>query len=331
VKGLIFPYETLGGGLVMELTKVRLDGDSAADELVVSDARVINLYETVSSSWRRVSFSVEVTSDREQLEQFESKFGQVLLTVVASCRPTNNRQTLRLNRSELDHARWWGDVELDRDNFRGRVELRAFLTGASSDLSHRPIGFSDDWGIHFDPPASLRLAGTLKVSWCDFKNGDAPALAKKFPDSSHVVDMGKSMPEILLNSSFEGLEPLLRDRRDRREEEQVMHDMQRMSIARSVWLALLCDALAAIRVGDDGEEPEWPDTEWQTEVLRRVLPEVEKTKSERELLRLAAADWRTHPGSAEFLSHAEAVIGDIIGANKALRKSVQTLERKGGA
>ena len=329
MKDLIFPYETLGGGFVLELTKLRLDGDCAASELVVSEGRLVNLYETVSSSWQRVSFNVEVISDRAQLEGFEHEHGQVLLTVVASCRPTNNRQTIRLGRSEVDHARWSGEVELDRDNFRGRVELRAILTGASSSLAHRPVGFSDDWVIHFDAPASLHLAGTLKVGWYDFKKDDAPDLAKQFPDSSHVVDMAKPLPEILLNTSFVGLEPLLRDRRDRREEEQVMHDMQRMSIARSVWMALLGDALAGIKTGDDGEEPDWPDAEWQAEVLRRVLPEINKSKSESELLRLAAGDWRTHPGSAEFLSHAEAVIGDIIGANKALRKSVQILERKG--
>jgi hypothetical protein len=329
MKDVIYPYPTLGGGLVMELSKLRLDGDDTGTKLVDAEIRLVNLFETMSSCWQRASFTLDIVADRAQLEEFETKHGQTLLTVIASCRPTNNRQTIRLQRSDLDRARWAGEVELDRGNFRGRVELRAILTCATNGMAHRPVGFSEMWCIHFDAPASLRLAGTLKVSWCDFKSAEAPVLAKQFSDSSHVVDIARSMPEIFLNKSFEGLEPLLRDRRDRREEEQVMHDMERMSIARSVWMALLCDAMAAIKSGDEGEDPEWPDAEWQAEILRRVLPEIDKTKSERELLRLAAEDWRTHPLSADFLSRAEAVIGEIIGANKALRKAVHILERKG--
>ena len=175
----------------------------------------------------------------------------------------------------------------------------------------------------------MRVRGTLRVRWVNFRAEDADPLAKQFPNSTHLAwfGAGEALPEVWLNSAFDGLEALLRDRKDRRGTEKGLHDMQRVSIARGVWMALVADALAAVRCGSDEDgsaEPDWPDAEWQSEVLRRVLPEVAPGKSDRELLALAATEWRTHPGAAEFYARAEAVIGDMIRANETLRRFVQT-------
>src|SRR6266480_5160264 len=94
-------------------------------------------------------------------------------------------------------------------------------------------------------------------------------------------------------------------------------------------MTLVTDSMSAIRNGEDDEEPEWPERGWHAEVLQRVLPEIDPTRSETELLHLAATEWRSHPGSATFLSRAEAAIGEIIQANKSLRKTMQTLMREG--
>lgn len=75
---------------------------------------------------------------------------------------------------------------------------------------------------------------------------------------------------------------------------------------------------------EEGGEPEWPEKPWQVEVLKMVLPEIAVGKSERELLRLAATEWQKYPGAGEFLSGAEAVVGDIVKANESLRRFVQT-------
>src|SRR5206468_2259939 len=99
--------------------------------------------------------------------------------------------------------------------------------------------------------------------------------------------------------------------------------------ARSVWMTLVADAMSAIRDAEEAEDPEWPERGWHAEVLRRVLPEIDSRRSETELLRLAATEWRRHPGSATFLSRAEAAIGEIIQANKSLRKTIQNLMREG--
>ena len=51
---------------------------------------------------------------------------------------------------------------------------------------------------------------------------------------------------------------------------------------------------------------------------------MDSSKSDAELLRMAADEWRSHPGAAVFYSRAEAIIGDIVKANETLRRFAQT-------
>jgi hypothetical protein len=325
----IYPYPTLASDLELKIAAVQVDGKAINTDFLLVSERVLNIYDAAISEWERLSFNVEVQCHAPTLAAYEAEHGQVVLTLVASCRPTNVRQRIELKRSEKDPSRWTGVVELDRDNFREKVALHGILTGNVESLPHRPVAFTDPWVIYFDPTDSFRVAGALRVVWVDFKSADAPPIAKQFSDSAYVVDLDKPMPEILLNSSFDGLEPLLRDSKDRSNVEKALHDTTRMAIARSVWMTLVNDSMAAIREGEDGDETEWPERSWQTEVLKRILPEIDATKSEAELLHLAADDWRKQSGSAVFQSRAEAVIGELTNANKTLRKAMQKLIREG--
>jgi hypothetical protein len=166
------------------------------------------------------------------------------------------------------------------------------------------------------------------VRWVDFKSPNAPQLARDFPDSTHVVSFAGGMPEVLLNSSFPGLEPILCDQTNRRGSDKALHDLQRTSIARSVWMALVSDSLAGVKLGDEEDPPDWPEDDWQREVLMLILREVAPGKTDTELLEMAANDWRNHPGAALFFSRAEAVIGDVVQANKMLRRFAQTYEQE---
>jgi hypothetical protein len=329
VKNTIYPYSTLKGELELLISDVRIDGDLVGPDSVLASDRLLTLHGLETKTWDRLSFRMDVQAPPSALRLFEDQHGPLALTIVASCRPTNVRHGIRLERSPQDPSHWSGSAELSRASFREKATLQAILTGTIDSVPCRPVSFSDQWSLYFDPSESFRIAGSLAVKWCDFKAESAPPIAKQFPDASYVVEMDKSLPEILLNSSFEGLEPLLRDTKDRSPVEQALHDSTRMSIARSVWMALLNDSVAGIKPGDDNDDPTWPDREWQAEVLKRILPEIDTAKSEAELLRLTANEWRTHPGSALFLSRAEAAIGEFVGANKSLRKSTQTLMRKG--
>jgi hypothetical protein len=323
---IIFPYETMEQPLGVRFYHPRLDGVPIVPSPPIGEERILKLYE-VPSKWQKLELDVEITTERQHVIDFERESGKFELVIVAHCRPTNSRQTFRPPRSEVDSTRWEGVLELDRDNFRDRVELRTILTSSRDDTPCRPVAFGDSWTVHLDEPASLRLRGTLPVKWVHFKASDAPALAQQFADSTHVVSLDGDLPAIWLNADFEGLEPLLKDRKDRRSSDKALHDMQRLSIARSVWMALVSDSMAAIPPIEGDEEPTFPETEWKAEVLRRLLPEIEPAQSERQLLRLAATEWRTHPGSATFLARAEAVVGEILKINESLRRFVQNYKQ----
>ncbi len=322
----LFPYATLPQPPAFQVADVRLDGASKPS-LINQEEAAVNLFE-VKPVWRRVELDFELTANQDAVQEFEQGYGGLSAVAVAHCMPTNARQPARLARSEFDPGRWEGTLELDRDNFRSRAVVIPVLTATVGGIPHRPVGSAAGWVVHFDEPESLRLRGTLRVRWVNFKAEDADPLAKQFPDSTHLTwfGAGQALPEVWLNSAFEGLEPLLRDRKNRRGVEKGLHDMQRLSIARGVWMALVADALTSVRVATDeagSDGPDWPEAEWQAEVLRRVLPEVAPGKADRELLDLAATEWRSHPGAAEFFSRAEAVVGEMIRANETLRRFVQ--------
>jgi hypothetical protein len=328
MKAMIFPYATLNDDVELAVTDVRIDGSPLPPDDVQPNG-LIALHSHDNQRWQRLTFRLDVQTNPGKLRLFEEEHGSVSLCVVASCRPTNTRQPIQVTRSTLDPSIWSGKAEMHRSQFRDKVHLEALLTAKVNGVPNRPIARSNAWTLYFDPSESLRIAGSLRVVWYDFKSDSAPPIARQFPESAYVVDLDRSLPEILLNKSFEGLEPILRDAKDRSPTELALHDITRMSIARSVWLALVHDAMSAIPSEEDGEEPVWPEREWHSEVLRRILVEIDPGKSEAELLRLAATDWRRHPGSATFAARAEAIIGEVIGANKALRKSTQALIRRG--
>jgi hypothetical protein len=327
LKDIIFAYGTLEPPPRLRVVAVRLDGSAWPALIKPADSRV-DLFEG-KAAWRRAELDLELAADREAVGVFEAQHGELAAVAVAHAAPTMVRQSARLARSSCDRARWGGTLELDRDNFRGRALLRSRLTASVGGVAHRPVAEPAGWAVHFDEPAGLRLGGRLRVRWVDFRAEGADPLARQFAESTHVVAFraADEPPELLLNASFEGLDDLLRDG-ERDGAGRGVHDLLRLGIARGVWLELVAVAMAAIRAEDDGggARADWPAAEWQREVLRRVLPRVAPGKPERELLELAATEWRTNPGAGEFYARTEAAVGDMIGADESLRRLIQARE-----
>lgn len=321
---ILYPYATVDADPALTVSAVRLDGASRP-QLIKVEESTIALYDE-PKAWNRAEIAVELTCDAERVRAFESAHGPIAAVVVANCLPTNARQPLRLARSDVEVGRWSGTLELDHDNFRNRVALTTTMTATVGGLAHRPVAAAPTWTVHADEPESLRLKGTLRVKWLNFKQPHAPAPARDFPNSTHVLAFTGGVPELWLNSGFDGLEALLKDRKDRRGADKALHDFQRTGIARAVWLALLADALAGVRseVSDGGsEEPTWPEVPWQVEILKLILPEVAPGKSDRELLSMVVNDWREPSGAGEFFARAEAIVGDVVKANELVRRFVQ--------
>lgn len=318
---VLFPYATLSDSdPILTVASVRLDGLDRS-QLVKKEDAAVPLHDG-PKTWRRAELSLELSCDPDRIRDFEREHGLVSVMVVANCLPTNVRHPVRLFRSEVEIGRWSGILELDRDNVCDRIALATILTATVGGVPYRPVATAPNWTVYADEPESLRFKGTLKVQWRNFKLLDAPLPARDFPKSTHVVAFNGGVPELWLNSGFDGLDSLLKDRKDRRGADKGLHDFQRTGIARSVWLALIADALAAVR-GGETDEPDWPEQPWQAEILKLVLSEVAPGKSERELLTLAARDWRESPATGEFFARAEAVVSDIVKANESLRRFVQ--------
>jgi hypothetical protein len=324
LKDMIYSYGTLELPPRLRVVGVWLDGVARLTAIKLAESRV-DLFEE-RAAWRRAEVDLEVAVDGAAVRDFEARHGELAAIAVAHCGPTRSRQSARLTRSRRDAARWEGKIELDRDNFRGRAWLRPRLTAAVGGADDRPVAEPAAWAVHFDEPAGLRLGGRLRVRWVDFRAEGADPLARQFADATRVVSFGAGdePPELWLNSSFVGLDGLLRDG-EREDAERGVHDLLRTGIARGVWMELVAVAMAAIR-HDEGGRAVWPEAEWQEEVLRRVLPRVAPGKPERELLELAATEWRSHPGAGEFYARAGAVVGDLIRADESLRRLIQPNE-----
>lgn len=320
---VLFPYATLSGAdPTLTVSGLRLDG-TARPLLIKSETATAPLYD-YPKAWKLADLDLQLSCDSDAVRTFEAAHGPVTAVVVANCLPTNTRQPLRLTRSAVDPGRWSGTLELDRDNFLDRIALATTLTAMVDGVPHRPVAMANSWTVYADEPESLHLRGTLQVKWKNFKETtDLPA--KDFPEATHVLAFTEGLPELWLNSAFTGLESLLKDRKDRKGTDRGLHDVLRAGIARTVWLALIADALAAVRIDESGDlEPDWPETPWQSEVLKMVLSDVAPGQSDRQLLGMAAKEWRESPGAGEFYARAEAVTGDIVKANAMIRRLVQS-------
>lgn len=328
----IFPYPTLRDPLEFEVRAVTLDGQPAGGDAVRPNDRLIYLYEHFTKSWDEVCVQAVCTAGAAELDRFEADHGEVVVRLTAHCRATNTRDTVTMARSRREPGRWSADMTLPRDGYRGRVNLRPAATATVGGVAHRTVAAADEWALYFDPAPSIRINETLPVKWVDFTSEKAPPVARQFDTADHVVDLDETVPTVLLNSAFENLHALLNDRKGRDPVEQALHDGHRLSIARGVWMALAHDAAAAVEPADEddvGSGAAKPTKEWQAEVLGRVLPLIDPNLSEDEALRLCAADWRTHPGSGTFAARVQAAAGEIVDANKVLRRTLSNLTKRG--
>ena len=203
------------------------------------------------------------------------------------------------------------------------------MTGQTNSLQHRPVALSNTWTLYLDPTDSFKVAGRFGSRGAISKTILHHRSRNSFQMQRLVVDLDNRCRRCC-STLFEGLEPILSDTKNRTRMEQALHDSTRMAIARSVWMTLVADAMSAvfgtlkmvkIQSGQSGGGMQ--------KYLGVYCQRSMRDDPETELLRLAATEWRRHPGSSTFLSRAEAAVGEIIQANKFLRKTIQNLMREG--
>src|SRR5665213_300303 len=324
---VIFPYPTFSGELDVKISNLTLDGDRPKSDPIVTDFRIVNLYDH-SGDWERAAFDVEISAPQEEVRKFQDDGGSLSLSITALCGPTNLRHVIEMKRSETDLSLWSARAELHRDNFRGKAVLRTALVATINNVPHRPIASAPDWTVHFDQPTSPQLGGTMAVKWENFETTRAPDIATLHNTVSYVVDLDAPTPVLYLNSAFAGLRALFDEHKGRTDADSVLHDSQRMCIARATWTVLFNAAIGGIRPGEDEDEPDWPTADWQCEVLKQLMARIFPDKSEKESLLELLSNRQSVDGLRQVEALVDAEIGELIGANKALRKSLQRLNRK---
>ncbi|MEX0716593.1 MAG: hypothetical protein WD066_08400 [Planctomycetaceae bacterium] len=319
----IFPYETLHGDVRLGLAGGGLDDHPWPRDPYTQDRRLVELYDLDKDDWRIAQFEMDVTLPSDELEKLNERGADVRAIAVVECSRTCYRETVRLQPSQDEPARWTGTLELERANFHGKTTVHALVVGEIDGYDNRFLGLSEAWALYFNEPDVPPLAGTMRVSWVDF---DEPVeelrFLRDFREHPFFTDLQSDQPTLFLNRAtrFEGLPALLDDRR-RTTGERALHDGERVSIVRTVWMAMVNAAIASIRVDDDGI-PDWPVEDWKRAVLRMVLARVYATKSESELLIEAFEAWKSNERAGELESRVQVAIDDMITAGKLLRRTL---------
>jgi len=324
---VFFPYKTIFGDVELRVTGGGLDGGEFPKNPFTPDQRLVQLYDLDKKSWRRASLDVELVAPNEEIAVLEKQGAGVTAIAVVQSPETQLRQTFSLQRVGAKSAKWHGTIDLDRLNFRGRAELTGLITGPVASREHRHLGRSEAWSIHFDEPSLLPLEGTLRVQWVDFKNPGERRFLEDHSEKPYFTDLSDTVPTVFLNScdDFSGLRPIMEDRRRSNPWERALHDAQRVGIARSVWLAMLNTAVAAVREDEDGGPPDWPSEDWKRQVLQALLPTIYPDISSDEALNQLLSDRRSPEGVATLESRAEAAINGQVGAGKLLRRTLKEL------
>jgi hypothetical protein len=265
----LFPYPVLDTDPTLQLSGPKVDGRPA--QLLPREGRV-DLSER-PAKWRAASVNVRVQVPVESLEQIGVRHHEVVATL--HCAPTNLRATVPLE-PDGGGGQWTGVVELPGDMLRERAVLSATVTGTVEGVAHRWLGRSQEVAVDLLPPRTPEISGgQVPVVWRDFsktEDGQNP-IDPALHDEMAWLDM--SLPEgpvIYLNERVDGMRRLLEVRTGRARVERAVRETALDLIAVPAIAAMANVALAGADPPGEGGEPQWPDTDWQRDVLRTLLP-----------------------------------------------------------
>lgn len=332
---LIFPYRTFSGKLKMTLNTVSVKSlregvgeyvPLTGDEWNAAQ-RSLLLWKRDNIEWNTARLEIGVVAPQKEIEKLGKGRDDLSVVVSAQCAATNLRQAMIASPSPLDESMWNCSLELDRRNMRGPVSLQAHLTGTVSGQAHRYLASADEWMLYFEQTASSTPKGALPIQWADFGADAAPVFLKKYANEPMYADLeGTPLPKIYLNKGFEGLAALFIEKPRPTGARLSLHEAERISLAKGIWLALFQVALASVTEPEEGEEPNWPDG-WQGEVLKKMLarvhPELEPTGRLDKAIQERRSDGARHFESLVLA----AVSQDMIKEGKGLHTSLMALEQ----
>jgi hypothetical protein len=320
----VFPYPPLSGDVTVHLGDVLLD-DLPADVWADVSGRTLDLSHAERAKWRHLRVPVTVVGPPSEIAGRRVDGGDPRAHLVVQCGPTNARQSVRLE-VDASGARWTGVLELERPFWFGRIEVAAHITDLIAENDARRIGSSEIWQIQLDDLPASPVSGELTVRWANFDEKEpTPAILADAAGEPYYHYLDSSEPVLYLNLAFPGLEPLLRDG-VRAPAERAVHDQVRSMIATKFFLAAASAALTSIAgEGDPDAAPEWPDSDWQRDLLVALLRRMYPKQSADDALREVRDQLKTEDGAGAVETTLIRAVDQQVGASRLLRTAIEAL------
>jgi hypothetical protein len=326
----LYPYRTLAGDVTLTLGEPITDGGAARGSWRDPDVRVIDMSNLERRGWDTATFPIELIGPPSELRDRIADGGAPSAHVVVHCGYSNGRQAVELV-PDHEGARWHGELSLDRPFWFGRLEVLGYITDSVEVGDNRVIGVADRWQVQLDDLPRSPVSGALTVVWRNFDDKDVePAVLATVRGEPYYHLLDPNEPVLFLNSAFPGLEPLLRDRVRRPSTEQALHDQVRAAIATKFFIAAANAALAGVR-REEGEPPEWPESEWQSELLQALFHRVYPKKSSDDALAETVAMLDSDDGAGQVQAMLINAVDQHVGSSRLLRLSINRLGLEPGA
>ena len=199
-----YPYRHDGQTIRFQIEECRLDGDKRD----LKDSSQIRLFEDEDKNWSKVALKVSLSVDSDTLNHVFPDVGDHngALVVEGYCPLTHGRFVEPIVYGGFDPGTHTGEIELDREDFRGHTTITPrLLLGDSRDeddeyakQSGRYLAEGPQSDIYFDRP-KLSLSGDLPVVPAKFSEPDNPGE----PGTEWYVDVRNAeTPRLYLNRDY---------------------------------------------------------------------------------------------------------------------------------
>lgn len=322
----LFPYSVLVADPTLRLSQPTVDGK--AMPLLSRDNRVD--LSMLAAGWKEARVNVRVQVPAEELDSLGVRVYDVVLTL--HCGPTNLRSTVLLERTGGDRSgQWTGAIDLPQSMIRDRASIYATVTGTVEGVPHRWLGRTRDIPVDLHPPRVPEITGggQVPIIWRDFamtEEGQNP-IDPSLHDEMSFIDM--TLPEgpvIYLNDRVSGLRRLLDVRTGRSKVERAVRETALDLIATPATVAMANAALVAAVPVEQGGEAQWPDIDWQRDVLRSILPLMYPDREPAAALQAAAQALTSAEDAQDVQSRLVGAASRLVKATHHLRGVIKTLE-----
>lgn len=317
---LIFPYATYPGRVEARL-RARGIAPSDAQMLVLDLYRIVDLSANARRGWTSVSLRLDIGLSDTGPGPLAAIGSDPRVFIEVECDKTHGRWAVPAEPTGEPYS-WTAKVDIEREAVAGRIVLRPLVSSPSSAGNYLLAPDYSEWAIYVDEPSAPVIEGSIQVIWRTFAEDTEYPFLAEYRDQPFFTDYGPELPILFLNRGFAGLPELLEDRRGRKPIERALHDLEEVSIARTVWDGLLDVSLASLVVDEETSEVTMPEAEWQQQVIRVLLPGLYPDMAEGDALQQLYEDHQDAAGVKTIESRSQIAVARQLSAHSKLATAI---------